>query len=104
MENLIKEIKKYQYKELTDKQWAKLEGEPKPGAAVEIYWTGLGHEPDLGYLFNLPNQEPDDGDCVVHVPHPQNPDGMDEGWPQWVHLFNLLSNRRSRRIVCRGGL
>jgi hypothetical protein len=104
MENIIKELKKYQHANITDKQWSKLVGEPFPGAIVEIYWTGLGDEPDYGYLFALEEQSPDEGDIMVHVPIPQNPHGKDEGLPQWVHLFNLLKNRRVKQIICSGGL
>lgn len=99
-DNINIQIEKYRGVEITDKQWDKLVGDIIPGSAVDIYWTGLGNEPDGGYLFSLPNQAPDEGDIMVHVPHPQNPDGMDEGWPQWVHLVSLLKNKRVKRIVC----
>lgn len=103
MENIIKELEKYQDVNITDKQWDKLKGDTNPGATIEIYWVGSPIDPDLGYLFELPEQSHDEGDIMVHIPHPLNPGGMDEGWPQWVHLFNLLKNRRVKYIVCKGG-
>jgi len=102
MEIILKELKKYQNINVTDKQFEKIEGETLAGAKVEIVWTGRG-ESDNGYLFALPCQSPDEGDVFVHVPFPDNSDGIGDADPQWLHLFNLLKNKRVKKIICSGG-
>lgn len=93
MQEILKELKKYQDITVTDKQFEKIKGSTLPGAKIEIYWNDRG-ENDIGYLFAFPCQFPDEGDVMVHIPRPDNSDGIGDGDPVWLHLYNLLKNKR----------
>lgn len=102
MNELLKEIEDYQNSEIDDNLFDKLEGETMPGAHVEIFWKKRD-ETDTGYVFVLPNQTWDEGDVCVHIPKPDNSDGMDDAPEVHIHISNLLSNKLVKKIVVTGG-
>ena len=102
MKNLLKEIEDYQRTGIDDDLFDKLKGETFPGANVEILWKGR-EETDKGYVFVLPNQTWDEGDVCVHIPKPDNSDGMDDAPEVYIHISNLLSNKRVKKIIVSGG-
>jgi len=40
---------------------------------------------------------------MIHVPYPDNSDGIDDADPEWVHLYNLLKNKRVKSVIFLGG-
>lgn len=102
MKNLIKEIEDYQNSEMPDDLLDKLEGETMPGAHVEIFWKDR-EETDTGYVFVLPNQSWDEADVCVHVPKPDNSDGIGDAPEVHIHISNLLINERVEKVVVTGG-
>lgn len=103
MEDLIEEIETYHnLAEIEDDLFDKLYGETFPGAHVEIFWKKRG-EPDKGYIFVLPNQTWDEGDVCVHIPKPDNSDGIDDAPEVHIHISNLLLNNRVKKVVVTGG-
>jgi len=102
MEELLKEIEECQNSELDGKLFNKMQGEILPGSNVEIFWKGR-QESDKGYVFVLPNQTYDEGDFCVHIPRPDNSDGMDNSQEVYIHIFNLISNKRVNKIILNGG-
>ncbi len=103
MEDLLKEIEDYHNLGIDDDLFDKLQGEAYPGAGVEIFWKGR-EEPDKGYIFTLPNQTWDEADVCVHIPNPDNSDGMDDAPEVHIHISNLLSNKRVKKIIVSGGI
>lgn len=101
MEDILKEIQEYKYYELSRKDLNRLQGLAKPGISVKIIWKDRSN-PDLGYLFQIPECEDDIDmlDFIIHVPNPDNEDGMDCAPSVWVHLKNLMSNKRVKSINC----
>lgn len=64
--------------------------EIEPGDRVEITWKNRDYT-DFGYLFMLPNQDIDtEFDMCVHIPKPDNSEGMGDGPPAWLHLYELV--------------
>lgn len=105
MKNYKEEIEFYRFYELTEEEQNKLQGDAFPSSVIKIKWVGRT-EIDRGYLFQLPKQDEDIdmGDFMVHVPNPDNSDGMDSAPPVWVHLNALLSNELVKWIKCSRGL
>lgn len=97
MKDLLKERKK-QLKSTKEINWAKLQGDAQVGKKVMIKWTDRPKIDD-GYLFSLPMCTEDEGDLFIHVPSPNNDDGMDDAPPVWIHLPRLLSFERVKYIV-----
>lgn len=91
--NLKTEIEKYQYAEISDQQQSKIKGEIKLGARVSIKWKGRNFK-DKGYIFATPecDDDLDMNDVFIHVPSPDNEDGMGDVPPAWCHLNSLLLN------------
>jgi hypothetical protein len=80
---------------MTKEQWAKLKGkETKAGSRCTIIWQDWRNDyPDEGYLFDLPiGNASDEADIFVHVPKPQNPNGMDTPPAVFLHLQDLMTN------------
>lgn len=98
MKNLIKEIKKYQDIELEDSVYDKIDGEAIPGSNVEIHWVDRD-EIDEGYIFTLPDQQWDEYDACVHIPSPDNSDGIDDAPEVHIHLLKLASFDRVEKII-----
>lgn len=98
--NLKSELEKYQYAELTDKQQAKLKGTLSFGAKVSIKWKGRTHR-DVGYVFATPECDDDIDmlDVFVHVPEPDNEDGIGDAPAEWCHLNSLLLNEECLEIT-----
>ena len=88
--------------EITDKQWAKLTGETRPGYKVELIWIDMGKDfPERGYIFTLPMCSFDEADVFVHIPHPQSLGGKDAPEEVYAHMQDLLTNEMVESIVCR---
>jgi len=102
---LQKLLEENQYSELTDEQLEKIKGECVLGAKVLIKWKGRTFL-DKGYLFATPemDDDPDMMDFLVHVPNPDNEDGMDNAPAEWTHINCLLMNDECVSIKCTGGL
>ncbi len=93
LKELIDEQNKYQYTELTNKQYSKLIGIPEPGKKVKIIWGGREFKGiiDEGYLFAIPScDDTIETDLLVHIKHPENPGGKDGAPEEWIHLVKLL--------------
>lgn len=101
MEEILKEIEEYAYYDLTQEQRDKLQGDPTLGGKIEIKWKDREYT-DYGYAFQIPecDEDPDMQDFIIHVPKPDNSDGIDEATPVWVHLNSLLSNKRVKWVKC----
>jgi len=87
--------------ELQEKHWAKLiGGETEAGARIEIIWKDWGKENiDNGYLFDLPiGNSSDEADIFVHIPKPQNPNGMDTPPPVFTTIIQLILNNKVESI------
>lgn len=90
----IKENKKWQDYDPTDKEWGKLDPDIEPGDRIEILWSDeLDNMVDDGYVFELPWCYSDSGDFFVHIPEPNNPDGKDIPGPEWKHVRELMNNK-----------
>ena len=105
MEEILKEIEQYKFYDLSAKEIDKVVGDPKFGGKVDIKWSGRD-ELDKGYLFQFPIQDEDIDmwDLIVHVPNPDNSDGMGKALPVWVHFMSLLTNDDILWVNCTGGL
>jgi len=69
---LLKEINAFQeLSEIDDYLFEKVEGEFVPGAKVEVHWEDR-EEPDEGYAFALPNQDPDIWNICFQIPQMNN--------------------------------
>lgn len=103
---LTKSREFYELFELSDEQWAKLEGRPEPGGAIKIQWKKYpGNEEfdpiiDEGYIFVLPDMDASACDCYFHVPHPDNSGGMDNAPEEFGYLIQLLTNEQVDKITC----
>ena len=78
--------------DLNDNHLSKIKGEPKFGAKVSIKWADRDSL-DEGYIFSLPemDDDPEMLDFLIHVPSPDNSDGMDNAPGEWAHVKYLLS-------------
>jgi hypothetical protein len=88
--------------EITEKHWSKLIGkETEPGRRCIVEWNDWGTDyPDEGYLFDLPiGNSSDEADIFVHIPEPQNPDGIDTPPAAFLHLYDLMLNDMVKRIT-----
>lgn len=83
------------------------------GDTVAITWQGelLEGVTDYGYVFAWPGgDEGRDANMggIVHIPNPQNPGGKDRADPEWVTLYELLTNPMVKSVhtvtTMRGGL
>lgn len=94
IDELLEQRNKIYDFELNDEHWDKLIGSDiEGGKKIIIVWKNLGKEcPDEGYLFELPFCSADEGDIFCHFSKTQNPDGMDDGCPIWIHLYELMTN------------
>lgn len=105
LNKLVESKQKYDKYNTADLCFYKLEGSTEAGRTVEIVWDDWGETyPDKGYLFELPNLcAPDEADIFVHIPSPQNPDGMDTPPSVFLHLYDLLTNKQVVSVtVCDG--
>lgn len=106
MESIFKELhelrEKWQDYDLSDKEFVKLEGEPKPGCKVEIHW-GKDYEGiiDDGYIFVVDGMDADICDCFIHVSEQDNSGGKDRGEPEWDYMIQLMANEYCKKIVCK---
>ena len=106
IKKLVESQQKYESYDVDDLSLNKLKGsDTEAGSTVEIIWDDWGADyPDKGYLFELPGTgAADEADIFVHVPKPQNPDGMDTPPPVFLHLYDLLTNEQVVSVtVCEG--
>ena len=80
------------YKKVESFNWNKLKIDCEPGDKIEIVWDKKQYDyTDFGYVIALPGMAIDEGDVFVHIPKPSG-GVMDVEPPQWVHLYDLLSN------------
>lgn len=97
LKQLLESRKKYERWSTADLQFDKLEGsDTDPGRKIKIIWDDYGDDfPDHGYLFELPGlSAPDESDIFVHIPKPQNPNGIGDADPVFLHLYDILTNKR----------
>ena len=80
----------------------KIEGDPLPMCKVKIWWIDRDF-PDDGYCFALPHQKIDEADLCVHIPSPDNSDGIGEAPPIFTTICSISNNKRVKRLVCVGG-
>ncbi len=88
--------------DILDGLFDKLKGEEtEAGSRCEIIWNDLGSDyPDIGYLFDLPiGNASDEGDIFIHIPKPQNPDGIDTPPAVFLHLYDLLTNEQVKSVT-----
>lgn len=85
----------------------KLLSDLKYGDIVAITWKPDGREEefgalmDYGYVFAWPGRdEGRDANMggIIHVPDPQNPGGKDRADPEWVTLYELLTNPQVQSV------
>jgi len=86
--------------DIPDSDWNKLDGDPIPGGKIEIKWKGREFT-DEGYFFALPTSDTDIYDICVHIPEPDNSDGMDSAPPVWINLYQLVMNKQVKWIKCK---
>jgi len=82
--------------------FTKLKGRPHPGGECKITWNDREAN-DYGYFFRIPGIHDlgsVDGDVFVHVPRPDNSDGIDDAPEQFMHLNDLLANERVKQVRC----
>jgi len=97
MEDLLNERQK-QIKSTKEVNWTKLKGNAESGKKVAIKWTDRPKVDD-GYIFTLPMCIEDEGDVFIHVPNPNNDDGMDSAPPVWIYLPTLLTLKRIKYVM-----
>jgi cold shock CspA family protein len=102
MKELLEQIEKFRNSELPENMYDKLQGEILPGATVKVYWNDR-RESDKGYIFVLPGQYADEGDAFVHVPQMDNSDGIGNGEEIYIHISEILTNERVKKVVVKGG-
>lgn len=88
--------------DITDNHFDKLKGEEtEAGSRCEIIWNDWGADyPDSGYLFDLPiGNSSDEADIFIHIPEPQNPEGMDTPPAVFLHLYDLMTNDQVKSIT-----
>jgi hypothetical protein len=96
----------YQAYDLTEEQFAKLEGEPEPGGRISIQWKKYPGEEefdaivDEGYAFILPGMDASVCDCYFHIPHPDNSGGIGAAPEEFGYLVELLINELVDKITC----
>lgn len=105
MGNTIKDLKKWELFEVSSKDRRKLIGTPAPGKKVKLFWHGWGNKiHDEGYLFQIKECDDYVESFFIHVPNPQNPEGIGDVEPEFHHINELLSNTYLTKIVVeRGG-
>jgi hypothetical protein len=99
---LLDQSKEYLNSEIPENLFDKAHGEMLPGCIVKVYWNDRS-EYDKGYLFSLPGQSIDEGDAFVHIPEMDNSDGIGYGEETHVHISQILSNDRVKKVVFKGG-
>lgn len=78
----------------------KIIGDVAGGSFVMITWNDR-ESPDYGYIFELPGvTNADEGDVFVHIPKPNNEDGMDEVPPVFKHIDEISILDRVVSIEC----
>lgn len=97
-EMILQRKKALEYDNWED-HFAKIKGEPKAGGKVKIYWVYRDFEDD-GYLFTLPDQEPEENDFFIHIPKPDNSDGIGDAPDVHIHMLELASFERVVKIEC----
>lgn len=102
MKELLQQIEQFQNSDLPENLFDKVQGEILPGATVKVYWQDR-KEYDEGYIFVLPGQSIDEGDACVHVPQMDNSDGIGNGDEIHIHLSQILTNERVKKVVVKGG-
>lgn len=100
MANTLKELKKWELFNLSAKDRRKLIGTPKAGNKVKIFWHGWGNKiHDDGYLFQIKECDDYVESFFIHVPSPQNPEGIGDVEPEFRHINELLSNTSVTKII-----
>jgi len=102
MQELLAQIEKYQTEDVPDDMFDKVIGEILPGAKVKVYWNDR-IECDEGYAFVLPEQDAGVGDVCIHIPEMDNSDGIGNGEEIHIHLFEILTNERVKKVSFKGG-
>jgi hypothetical protein len=103
LNKLFKTRNKFLKKDLSQKNWEskiKPTRELNPGDRIEIVWIDRDFT-DTGYLFQLPGMD-DYGDMLdyfVHIPDPDNSDGIGNADAEFVYLWELLSFKRVKQII-----
>jgi len=99
LQQLIEAQERFLDTDISDKDWEKLKGEPQPSGKIEIKWKEREF-PDTGYFFALPDSDVEIYDICVHIPSPDNSDGIDDAPPVWINLYELVMNKQVKWIKC----
>lgn len=99
MQELLKQREDVLNKEIESSVFNKIIGISDGGNQVKIHWKDRDYF-DEGYLFTLPEMAQDEGDVFVHIPKPDNSDGMGEAPEVHIHLLELASFDRVLKIEC----
>lgn len=102
MEKLLQQREIFLEMDTDDIPFNKIEGEPYPGSNVEIFWESRECT-DKGYTIVLPEQEFGEADVFIHIPFPDNSDGIGNAPEEHIHLGELLTNKRVLKVVFTGG-
>lgn len=87
--------------EVNEEHFNKMNGNPIPGDQITVVWTDRD-EHDFGYVFTLPQMDDaDDLNLIVHIPNPDNSDGMGDAPPVWIHLYELVKLDRVKEVAVR---
>lgn len=100
LEQLIKGQELFLDTDISDEDWEKVQGIPIPGGKIEIKFKGRP-ETDHGYFFALPTSDIEIYDICVHIPSPDNSDGMDDAPPVFINLYELVMNKCVKWIKCK---
>lgn len=98
MKDFILHVAEFQKKGIDEKYFDKIEGDLHLGGKCDIVWEGRDYN-DEGYVFALPNQDMELLDVCIHVPCPDNSDGIGDAPEEHVHLYFLLSNKKVKKVI-----
>jgi len=66
------------------------------GDWVEIFWNVESCKfSDVGYITTIPfvsEEDTPEFSGVIHIPKPQNPDGMDQPDGEWITIYDAITN------------
>lgn len=99
LEKLLKAQELFLDQDFPDEYWNKIKGEAQPGGKIEIKWKEREFT-DKGYFFALPDSDVEIGDICVHIPFPDNSDGIGDAPPVWINLYELVNNEQVKWIKC----
>lgn len=98
---MITELLEQREKALDYENWEelfkKIEGDFDFGNKIEVQWVDR-EDSDYGYLFTLPEMDGELNDFFIHVPSPDNSDGIGPAPEVHIHALELASFERVKKI------